>query len=302
MDISQEVLKFGNSWSLDVNNHFQNIMEPLQAKQNAKFHAKVKVQKGLRYGDGERHRLDLYSSTTPSPEAGKAPVVVYIHGGAFMMGDTDITPSMHGNVGYYFASSGCLGVLATYPLLPTASLPQGIEDVIGIVTWLVKNVNEWGGDPSQIYLIGQSSGGSLLANALFTGRLKAWNSNIRGIVLQSVPLWHNLGLEWRRKSMQQYHRTDQLEEIEANMGLSLFEKCAKEEVEDWPSVLLMLAEFDSDEIVDGNLRFVDAFRKKIQRLPVLEIMKGHNHISYCLGIGLPDNAIGERLLAFVHGK
>lgn len=134
MQISQEVLKFGNDWTPDVNNHFQDVIEPLQAENNAKFNATVKVEKGLRYGDDERHRLDLYSSVSffwimiillqayfltfclfliaimkltfsaqlvPSPEADQVPVVVYIHGGGFVIGDTDVTPSMHGNIGSY---------------------------------------------------------------------------------------------------------------------------------------------------------------------------------------------------------
>lgn len=86
------------------------------------------------------------------------------------------------------------------------------------------------------------------------------------------------------------------------MSVSLFEKCTKEQVGDWPPLLLMSAEYDPDEMVDGNLRFVDCFRKKMERLPVLEMIKGHNHVSYMLGVGLPGNTTGARLLAFVHDQ
>lgn len=64
----------------------------------------------------------------------------------------------------------------------------------------------------------------------------------------------------------------------------------------------MLAEFDPDEIVDGNLRFMDSFRTKFERLPVLEVMKEHIHVSYMLEVGLLGNKTGPRLLAFAHGK
>ena len=193
-------------------------------------------------------------------------------------------------------------MLATYRLVPQASFPQGAEDVVSIVAWLVQNAHKRGGDPSQIHLVGQSAGGAHLATALFTGLLNDWKKHIGGVVLQSVPLWYNLTFEARRQIMERYHRTDRHEEINSKTSVSSFEKLTKEEVEDWPPVLLMLAEFDPDEIVDGNLRFVEAFRKKTQRLPLLEVMKGHNHVSYSLGIGLPENTIGARLLAFVFDK
>lgn len=106
----------------------------------------------------------------------------------------------------------------------------------------------------------------------------------------------------RRHIMQQYHRTDRLEEIQAEMIVNLLEKCRHEEVEDWPPLLLMLAEFNPDEIVHGNLRFVESFRTKVKRLPVLGVVKGHNHVSHMLEVGLPGNRTGPRLLAFAHGK
>jgi acetyl esterase/lipase len=171
-----------------------------------------------------------------------------------------------------------------------------------MVEWLAQNAHRWGGDPFRIYLVGQSSGGAHIATALFTGLLNNWKGYIGGIILQSSPLWYDLTLEPRRQIMVEYHRTNRHEEIEAKTGVSLFEKCTKEEVEDWPPLLMMLAEFDSNEIVDGNLRFMNIFRKKMQRLPVLEVMKGHNHISYTLGIGLPENTIAPRLLSFIHGE
>lgn len=64
----------------------------------------------------------------------------------------------------------------------------------------------------------------------------------------------------------------------------------------------MLAEFDPDEIVDGSLRIVDSFRAKMERLQVLEVVKGHNHVSYMLGVGVPGDLTGPRLLDFAHGK
>lgn len=45
MDISQEVFKFGNKGTLNVNSHFLETLEMIQAESNAKLNPSVKVEK-----------------------------------------------------------------------------------------------------------------------------------------------------------------------------------------------------------------------------------------------------------------
>lgn len=103
-----------------------------------------------------------------------------------------------------------------------------------------------------------------------------------------------------------YHGTESEEEVLSNAGVSSFRDAASEALS-YDNILLMLAQFDSDEIVNGNLMFADEYRKKFSRLPLLEVLKSHNHISYFLGIGLEGDVLGKRILEFIscngmHGR
>lgn len=95
--IKASIAKHGNVWSLQTNNDMNELYEPLHAAQASQFTKSVSMEKGIKYGTHERHRLDVYK---PVESTGQTlPVVVFFHGGGFTSGDNDITPSMHGNIG-----------------------------------------------------------------------------------------------------------------------------------------------------------------------------------------------------------
>jgi len=159
-------------------------------------------------------------------------------------------------------------------------------------------VELYGGDSSNIFAIGQSAGGAHLATALFSGLLQAEKVQISGAILQSVPFWYDLTQERRRKNMLLYHETDEDEKVLQLTSLACFEAADGDQLMK-QSLLVMIGEFDPHEIVEGNVRFVQAFRKRMGHLPVLEVMEGHNHISYALGIGAAGDEIGPRILQWV---
>lgn len=67
-------------------------------------------------------------------------------------------------------------------------------------------------------------------------------------------------------------------------------------------LLLFVGEYEADEILEGTWEFVGDYRKRFGQLPVLEVLRGHNHVSYGFGLGLDDpeyERVGRRLLGFV---
>ena len=111
------------------------------------------------WGDGiARHRLDVYRSRLAPPD--KAPVMVYIHGGAWLIGDKrqQGKPMM-----YELVARGWVCVAINYRLSPRATWPEHIVDAKRAVAWVKKHIAEYGGDPSFVAVSGGSAGGHLCA-------------------------------------------------------------------------------------------------------------------------------------------
>src|SRR5215831_15366084 len=129
-----------------------------------------------------RQILDVYQ---PIWRAG-APVVIFIHGGAYVRGDKDFYGEMYGNISTWFARQGVLGLNATYRLAPAAKWPSGADDVRGMVKWAKENAAKFGGDGQRIYLMGQSAGATHVASYIFDKSLQpADGPGVAGAVLIS---------------------------------------------------------------------------------------------------------------------
>ncbi len=109
-------------------------------------------------GADDRHRLDLF---VPRGRTGY-PVVVLVHGGAWMLGDKSCC-GLYSAVGDFLASQGVGLVLPNYRLSPGVTHPEHIKDVARAVAWTKHHIAEHGGDPERLFLAGHSAGGHLVA-------------------------------------------------------------------------------------------------------------------------------------------
>jgi acetyl esterase/lipase len=108
-------------------------------------------------GDGLRtHRLDIIRRRTDPPRG--APVLVYIHGGAWIIGDKreQGLPLLH-----ELARRGWVTVTINYRLSPKATWPDHIVDCKRALVWVREHIAEYGGDPGFIAVSGGSAGGHL---------------------------------------------------------------------------------------------------------------------------------------------
>jgi para-nitrobenzyl esterase len=105
---------------------------------------------------------------TPALDGAKRPVMVYQHGGGFVVGsggapwqdggplarehDVVVVQSNHrlGLMGYLY-----LGEL----LGPEFQGNQGLQDLVATLAWVKENIAEFGGDPDNIMIFGESGGG-----------------------------------------------------------------------------------------------------------------------------------------------
>ena len=122
------------------------------------------------FGDGlARHKLDILVRQADPPSA--APVLVYIHGGAWVMGDKreQGLPML-----YELATRGWVCVTVNYRLSPKATWPEHIVDCKRALAWVRENIADYGGDPSFLAVSGGSAGGHLAALAALTPNVPEW--------------------------------------------------------------------------------------------------------------------------------
>ncbi|MHB2027441.1 MAG: DUF3293 domain-containing protein [Acidimicrobiales bacterium] len=117
----------------------------------------MQLIRNVAYGPLDRHRLDVWRLSTTSSGA---PVVLYLHGGAWTFGDKreQGRPMLH-----EFVRRGWVVVASNYRLAPRHPWPAQIEDATRVLGWIKRNVANYGGDPSRVVVAGGSAGGHLAA-------------------------------------------------------------------------------------------------------------------------------------------
>ena len=103
----------------------------------------------------------------PVDEPGPRPVLVYFHGGGWVIGDLETHDS---TVRKLAAASGVTVVSVDYRLAPEDPFPAAVDDCLAAVRWVVDNAGDLGVDPSRLAVGGDSAGGNLAAVA--AGRLR----------------------------------------------------------------------------------------------------------------------------------
>ncbi|XP_065216332.1 esterase E4-like [Planococcus citri] len=141
---------------------------PWQSIRNATTLPPVCIQEIPSAGDGNRKRIIigqedcLYLNVfTPKKRIQHLPVMVFIHGGSFLMGSSLLyDPS-------YFMDHQIIIVTIHYRLgllgfLSTGDhvLPgnNGMKDQVMALKWVQKNIAAFGGDPNKVTLFGESAG------------------------------------------------------------------------------------------------------------------------------------------------
>lgn len=123
------------------------------------------VGKDINVNGGKIH-LRIY---TPKTGSGPFPLIVYYHGGGFVIANLDI----------YNASAqglaeqvGAVVISVAYRLAPENKFPTAHNDAFAAYEWAVKNASNLKADPAKIAVVGESAGGNLAANVSIEARDK----------------------------------------------------------------------------------------------------------------------------------
>jgi len=94
----------------------------------------------------------------PSPAGEPAPLLVYYHGGGWVIGDLDTHDALCAEIACQLAMTM---VSVDYRLAPEHPFPKPLEDGFAAFEWAAANAESLGADPTRIAVGGDSAGGNM---------------------------------------------------------------------------------------------------------------------------------------------
>lgn len=116
----------------------------------------------IRYDDivyGKDRKWQVLDVYRPKGVEGKLPVIISVHGGAWVYGKKEI----YQFYGMSLSQRGFAMINFSYRLAPENRYPAQIEDTNAVVKWMFEHQDEYGFDTDNVFAVGDSAGGHLLS-------------------------------------------------------------------------------------------------------------------------------------------
>lgn len=282
-DIAWKLIEIGRSVEASKT---AAIYAPLQEKEP---YAGVRVQRDVRYGAAERNLLDLFAPET----AGAArPILIFVHGGAFVGGDRRRTPDspFYDNIMLWAVKNGFVGVNITYRLAPKYTWPAGVEDIASAVQWVTAHAAETGGDPARIYLMGHSAGAVHVASYVAHSEFhKVGGGGLAGAILVSGI--YDLTATPLGDQEMAYFGTDP-SRFKERSSLSGLQAAAL-------PLMIASAELDPPRFVEQFDLLKQAACKRPSGCARAVMLPQHSHMSEVYSINTDDDRLTREILEFV---
>jgi acetyl esterase/lipase len=124
----------------------------------ANLPAGIRIVRDVAYGSAARQRFDVYAPM----QAHDAPVILLVHGGAWMFGDKSARGVIENKVSRW-VPRGIIVISIDYRMLPEAPVLQQAQDVAKALAFAQQHASSWGGDPRKFILMGHSAGAHLVS-------------------------------------------------------------------------------------------------------------------------------------------
>jgi acetyl esterase len=109
---------------------------------------------------GEPLPVRIYHPLDAADSDAGLPVLIYFHGGGFVLCDLDSHDSCCRRLAN---GSGAVVVSVDYRLAPEFPFPAAVDDAWAAIEWVAGHIAELGGDPARLVVAGDSAGGNLAA-------------------------------------------------------------------------------------------------------------------------------------------
>lgn len=146
-----------------------HTVTPEQARINSKLRPRAagpevaKVEERTIPGPDSELPVRIYTPAGPGP----FPVLVWFHGGGWVVGDLD---AADGTARRLTQGAECVTVSVDYRLAPETKFPGPADDCYAATMWAVQNAAHINGDASRVAVGGDSAGGNLAAAVALMAR------------------------------------------------------------------------------------------------------------------------------------
>lgn len=249
----------------------------------------VRVTRNVAYGTHPRQVLDVFASEGVR----KAPVMIFVHGGAFVRGDRRVSEEIYDNVLYYFARNGFLGLNMEYRLAPEARHPEGARDVAAAVAWAERAAAEHGGDPARIFVFGHSAGGTHVATFAFDrGAVPQRSKAVAGVILASARV--------RADVLPDNPNADAVRAYFGDDPARYEERSPVTHASDAElPVMIAVAEYENPYLDVYCAELLHRLSLARKRAPRFVRLTRHNHISLVAHFNTEEEILGREILDFV---
>jgi len=292
-EIRRTMAAIGPVWGANTRRHVEMTVAAYTPHLARSPKDGVRVTRDVPYGAHPRQVLDVFRPAAPFGGARAAPVMIFVHGGAFVRGDKRVSEEIYDNVLYYFARNGFLGLNAEYRLAPEARFPDGARDVAAAVAWAERHAAEHGGDPSRIYVFGHSAGGTHVATFAFDrGAVPERPQAVAGVILASARV--------RADVLPDNPNADA---VRAYFGddASLYHQRSPVTHAADPDlpVMIIVAEYENPYLDVYGAELLHRLSGARRRAPRFVRLTRHNHISLVAHFNTEEEILGREILDFV---
>ena len=244
---------------------------------------------------------------TPDPEARTLPVMVWIHGGAYLFG-----AGGPGYDGTPFASAGAVFVSCNYRLgmegfaqIAGAPANRGLLDAVAALRWVRDNIERFGGDPGNVTVFGESAGAGVISALLAMDDAKGlfkraiaqsvpgtfFSTELAGRITEAIAATAGLPADY-----QALREADPMRLVAAQMDVTARMK----EFLDWGAVRITDTPFSP--VIDGEVLTRTPWRALVSGAARdVELLTGHNRDEYRLFIAAQRQARHDHRRRGGHG-
>ncbi len=243
-----------------------------QAQESANVRANINCRLDVSYGLSDEETLDIFPAAEPG-----APMLVYLHGGAWTRSDK----SANSYQAPAFVDAGAAFLSVNFGLAPTVCMDELVRRCRAAVKWAHDNATEVGGDADRLYVAGHSSGAHLAGMVAVTDWV-AWElaaDTVKGVFAASGMY----DLEPVRLSTRNEYLNLDLAATDRNSPIRHMR-------DQMPPLVIAYGEKEQDEFRRQSQTFAEALEQRGHRCRQLDL-RGLNHFDVGEEFAKPGGAL-----------